>query len=51
MMNKLKVYLFLSALILTACQDQTVRQDVVESVETVVNESISNNANQGSNSG
>jgi MSHA biogenesis protein MshL len=33
-------------LILMGCQDQTVRQEVVDSVEDVVNESVSNNANQ-----
>ncbi len=40
--------LFISLIILTGCQDQTVRQDVVDSVENVVNESVSNNANQDS---
>jgi MSHA biogenesis protein MshL len=46
--DKLKIFLFMSLLILTACQDQTVRQDVVDSMENVVNESVSNNANQDS---
>jgi MSHA biogenesis protein MshL len=46
--DKLKIVLFMSLLILTACQDQTVRQDVVDSMENVVNESVSNNANQDS---
>lgn len=41
-------YLLLPLLLLVACQDQTVRQDVVESVENVVNESVSNNTNQAS---
>jgi MSHA biogenesis protein MshL len=45
---KINTFLFLSLLILTACQDQTVRQDVVDSMENVVNESISDNANQDS---
>jgi MSHA biogenesis protein MshL len=45
---KINAILFLSLLILTACQDQTVRQDVVDSMENVVNESISDNANQDS---
>ncbi len=40
--------MFLLLFILTACQDQTVRQDVVDSVEDVVNQSVSNNANQDS---
>ncbi len=40
--------ILLSLLLLTACQDQTVRQDVVESVEDVVNKSVSDNANQAS---
>lgn len=39
---------FIILLILMACQDQTVRQDVVDSMEDVVNESVSNNANQAS---
>ncbi len=40
--------LFLTLLILTACQDQTIRQDVVDSMENVVNKSVSDNANQDS---
>jgi MSHA biogenesis protein MshL len=40
--------LFLAMLILTACQDQTIRQDVVDSMENVVNKSVSDNANQDS---
>ena len=40
--------LFLTLIFLCSCQEQTVRQDVVDSVENVVNESISNNANQAS---
>jgi MSHA biogenesis protein MshL len=51
-MRKIKrmthVCLFTALLILMACQDQTVRQDVVDSMEDVVNESVSNNANQAS---
>jgi len=51
-MRKIKrmthVCLFTALLILMACQDQTVRQDVVGSMEDVVNESVSNNANQAS---
>lgn len=38
----------LSLFILTACQEQTVRQDVVDRVEDVVNKSVSDNANQDS---
>jgi MSHA biogenesis protein MshL len=45
-MMKIKVILFLSTLLLTACQDQTVRQDTVDEVENVINASVSNNANQ-----
>ena len=45
---KTKYCMFLLLFILTACQDQTVRQDVVDSAEDVVNESVSNNANQDS---
>lgn len=49
---KTKIYVLfnvvLSLFILTACQDQTVRQDVVDSVEDVVNKSVSDNANQDS---
>ncbi len=45
---KINISLFLLLLILTACQDQTVRQDVVDSMENVVNKSISDNANQSS---
>jgi MSHA biogenesis protein MshL len=44
--SQIKSGLFLVLLILTACQDQTVRQDVVDSVENVVNKSVSDNANQ-----
>ncbi len=44
--QNISTYLFLSLFILTACQDQTVRQDVVDLMEDVVNESVSNNANQ-----
>ncbi len=39
---------FIALFVLTACQDQTVRQDVVDSAEDVVNESVKNNANQDS---
>ena len=45
---QIKTLLFLLLLSLTACQNQTVRQDVVDSVENTVNKSISNNANQDS---
>jgi MSHA biogenesis protein MshL len=38
----------LSLFIYTACQDQTVRQDVADSMEDVVNKSVSDNANQDS---
>lgn len=52
MMKKIKrknsTYLFLSLWILTACQNQTVRQDVVDSAENAVNKSVSDNANQDS---
>jgi len=44
----IKIYIFLPLFILMACQDQAVRQDVVDSMENVVNESVSNNANQDS---
>jgi len=51
-MMKTKKYsvlnVILSMFILTACQDQTVRQDVVDSMENVVNKSVSDNANQDS---
>lgn len=51
-MKKLKLksglYYILPLLTLMACQDQTVRQDVVDSMENAVNESVSNNANQAS---
>lgn len=51
-MMKTKKYsvlnIILSLFILTACQDQTVRQDVVDSMENVVNKSVSDNANQDS---
>ena len=51
-MNTLKnaknILIFILMLVLTACQDQTVRQDVVSSAEETVNKSISNNANQDS---
>lgn len=40
--------IFIALFVLMACQDQTVRQDVVDSMEDVVNESISANANQAS---
>lgn len=40
--------IILSLFILTACQDQAVRQDVVESMENVINKSVSDNANQDS---
>lgn len=46
--RNIRIYLFLPLLILMACQDQAVRQDVVDSMENVVNESVSNNANQDS---
>lgn len=42
------ILLLLSMFYLTACQNQTVRQDVVDSAENTVNKSISNNANQDS---
>ncbi len=45
---KLKYCMFLILFVLTACQDQTVRQDVVDSIENVVNKSVSDNANQDS---
>ena len=49
-MMKTKFYIVLrltfSLFILSACQDQTVRQEVVASVENVVNKSVSDNANQ-----
>jgi MSHA biogenesis protein MshL len=44
--QNISTYLFLLLFVLTACQDQTIRQDVVDSMEDVVNESVSNNANQ-----
>ena len=34
------------AFLLTACSEEIVRQDVVDTMENVINESISNNANQ-----
>lgn len=40
--------LFITLLILLGCQDQTVRQDVVDEMENVVNKSVSDNANQDS---
>jgi MSHA biogenesis protein MshL len=43
-----KINILILSLVLTGCQDQTVRQDVIDSVENVVNESVSNNANQDS---
>jgi MSHA biogenesis protein MshL len=43
---KINSGLFLSLLVLMACQDQTIRQDVVDEMEDTVNASISNNANQ-----
>lgn len=46
--RSIKIYLFLPLLLLMACQDQVVRQDVVDSMQDVVNESVSNNANQDS---
>lgn len=49
---KTKLYILinviLSLFILSACQDQTVRQDVVDNVEDTVNKSVSDNANQDS---
>ena len=49
---KTKLYILtnviLSLYILSACQDQTVRQDVVDNVEDTVNKSVSDNANQDS---
>ncbi len=39
---------FLILFMLTACQEQTVRQDVVDEMENVVNKSVSDNANQDS---
>lgn len=45
---QINISIFISLLILAACQDQTVRQDVVDSVENVVNKSVSDNANQAS---
>lgn len=44
--RKSGIYLFLSLWVLTACQNQTVRQDVVDAMENTVNKSVSNNANQ-----
>ena len=47
--NKYRLISFiLSILMLSACQDQSVRQDVVDNVENVVNKSVSDNANQDS---
>ncbi len=43
-----KTTLSLIFLTLLACQDQTVRQSVVDAAEGVVNNSVSNNANQAS---
>lgn len=43
-----KIHILLVLLLMTACQDQSVRQDVVDSVEDVVNKSVSDNANQAS---
>jgi len=43
-----KFNILISLLILTACQDQTVRQDVIDSVENIVNKSVSDNENQAS---
>ncbi len=52
MMKKIKrniyIYLFPILLTITACQDQTVRQDVIDSMEDEVNRSVSDNANQDS---
>ena len=42
------ILLFLSLGLLTACQEEIVRQDVIDKMENVVNESISGNANQAS---
>ncbi len=39
-------HLFITLLFLMACQDQTVRQDVVETMENEINRSVSDNANQ-----
>lgn len=51
-MMKTKFYIIinviLSLFIMLGCQDQTVRQDVVDTVENVVNKSVSDNANQDS---
>jgi len=42
------INVILSLFIILGCQDQTVRQDVVDTVENVVNKSVSDNANQDS---
>ena len=46
--QNISIYLCIPFLILTACQDQAVRQDVVNSIENTVDQSVSNNANQDS---
>jgi len=46
MSHLIKLGFFLSAFLLTACQEEVVRQDVVDNMENVVNKSISDNANQ-----
>lgn len=42
------VYILFAIIMLTACQDQTVRQGVIDSMENEVNKSVSDNANQAS---
>jgi MSHA biogenesis protein MshL len=44
--RQIKFCLFMFLLILSACQDQTVRQDTVDEMENVINKSVSDNANQ-----
>lgn len=44
----LHAFLIMSLLVLFSCQEQAVRQDVVDEMENVVNKSVSDNANQGS---
>jgi MSHA biogenesis protein MshL len=44
--NLSSLFFFLCILFLTACQEEVLRQDVVNDMENVVNKSISNNANQ-----
>tara|TARA_R110002072_G_scaffold100107_2_gene220330 strand:- start:112 stop:1905 length:1794 start_codon:yes stop_codon:yes gene_type:complete len=42
------IYILFTLIILTACQDQTVRQGVIGTMEEEVNRSVSDNANQAS---